>query len=217
MAGGDGIQQGIEHHATTPAGCSFKTYANRFRHNFDSRRLAKMGGYGLFVVGPLMHNWFKVLELLVTQSGPTGAVMKVCVDQMFMAPLSTALFFTVMGLVDGNNLSQIQSKLGKVFWPTLMVNYKIWPAVQFLNFFFVPTSFRLLFVNVVGLGYNAFLSSVMAGSRKSLASSSPSSSPIPPASSNGNNVSLEMSGTSPHSLTDGLVHHKHHHHDDQET
>jgi len=46
------------------------------------------------------------------------------------------------------------------FWPTLINGYKLWPMVQLVNFYFVPLNHRLLVVNSVALGWNAYLAYV---------------------------------------------------------
>ena len=45
-----------------------------------------------------------------------------------------------------------------MYWEVLKTNWKVWPVVQCLNFSIVPLQYRLLFVNVVALGWNAYLS-----------------------------------------------------------
>lgn len=39
-----------------------------------------------------------------------------------------------------------------------MANYKLWPAVQCVNFYLVPLNYQLLFLNVIAIGWTAFLS-----------------------------------------------------------
>lgn len=39
-----------------------------------------------------------------------------------------------------------------------MANYKLWPAVQCFNFYLVPLNYQLLFLNVIAIGWTAFLS-----------------------------------------------------------
>jgi hypothetical protein len=46
--------------------------------------------------------------------------------------------------------------------PLLIANWKIWTVPQFVNINFVPAQFRVLFANVVGLAWNAYLSGMSA-------------------------------------------------------
>lgn len=39
-----------------------------------------------------------------------------------------------------------------------MANYKLWPAIQCVNFYLVPLNYQLLFLNVIAIGWTAFLS-----------------------------------------------------------
>lgn len=52
----------------------------------------------------------------------------------------------------------IQKKLKKAYVPGLQANWMVWPAVQFINFTYVPLEHRVLVVNIVSLGWNCFLS-----------------------------------------------------------
>ncbi|CAG8708912.1 4605_t:CDS:2, partial [Rhizophagus irregularis] len=63
-------------------------------------------------------------------------------------------FFVGQALLEGQEKSQILEKLGDAFVPTLINNYKLWPAVQLLNFHFIPLNYRTLVVNCVALGYH---------------------------------------------------------------
>jgi protein Mpv17 len=51
-----------------------------------------------------------------------------------------------------------QEKLQKNYVTALTSNYMIWPFVQIVNFKFIPLHYRVLFVNVVSIGWNCYLS-----------------------------------------------------------
>ncbi len=38
------------------------------------------------------------------------------------------------------------------------MDWLVWPAGQFINFFFIPTQFRVVFVNIILFCWNVFLS-----------------------------------------------------------
>ncbi|XP_038051871.1 protein Mpv17-like isoform X2 [Patiria miniata] len=57
--------------------------------------------------------------------------------------------------------------LDQNFKTTLINNYKVWPAAQIINFYFVPLQHRVLAVNCVALFWNTYLS-WMANSRQEL-------------------------------------------------
>ena len=50
-------------------------------------------------------------------------------------------------------MSDVEQKL----WPALQASASIWPAAICLNIAYVPIDYRVLFVNVVGLGYGMLM------------------------------------------------------------
>jgi protein Mpv17 len=157
---GDSLTQGIEKYNGV-------TYTG-----YDWKRTAKMSSFGLFVVGPLLHQWYKLLHRITAKSILPGGVepskfsqiysgmKQVLIDQTVFAGPSLALFFIYMNLIEGKDWTEVYNKMSNVFWDTLIMNWKVWPAVQFINFTFVPLAFRVLVVNAVSILWNAYLSFV---------------------------------------------------------
>jgi len=85
---------------------------------------------------------------------------KLAVDQLVNAPVFTAVFFWMIGVLEGHSWQRIRTKIEDEYWRTLYTNWMIWPAVNFVNFRYVPLDRRVLVVNTVALGWNTFLSSV---------------------------------------------------------
>ena len=124
-------------------------------HNFV--RTAKMAGIGLCFIGPGLRTWYIILDKLVKGTAGTSALKKMILDQGIWAPCFLVMFFSAVGALDGNSAKQIKEKLKKDFVPALKVNYMIWPAVQLLNFYFVPMQHRVIVVNFVALFWNTYL------------------------------------------------------------
>lgn len=80
---------------------------------------------------------------------------RVALDQGVFAPTFIGIFLSSMAVLEG---SSPQEKLEKNYKPALLTNYMIWPFVQLVNFKFVPLDHRVLFVNLISIGWNCYLS-----------------------------------------------------------
>ncbi|KAJ1675714.1 hypothetical protein EV182_000727 [Spiromyces aspiralis] len=87
-----------------------------------------------------------------------NVMKRVATDQLLFAPISMALFFTAISLMEGQGLAGIRYKLRHQYQKALLANYVVWPAVQTVNFTIIPPIFRVPFASVVGLFWNTILS-----------------------------------------------------------
>ena len=75
--------------------------------------------------------------------------------------INTAFFFSTTAMATGDLRAakrQVEDKL----WPTLKVNWVVWPVLQAVNMSMVPLQYRLLYINVCSLFWSAFLSNMAA-------------------------------------------------------
>ena len=49
-------------------------------------------------------------------------------------------------------------KIKDKLWPTLKVNWVVWPVLQGVNLSVVPLQYRILYINVCSLFWSAYLS-----------------------------------------------------------
>jgi protein Mpv17 len=75
--------------------------------------------------------------------------------------INCAFFFTTTTMETGNPQLGIQSIQDKL-WPTLKVNWVVWPVLQGVNFSMIPAPYRLLYINFCSLFWSAFLSNQAA-------------------------------------------------------
>lgn len=108
------------------------------------------------VFGPAAATWYKFLQQKVNLGTANRTILaRVACDQLIFAPTFIGIFLSSMAVLEGTSPRE---KLAKSYKPALMTNYLIWPFVQLVNFKFVPLQHRLLFVNLVSIGWNCYLS-----------------------------------------------------------
>ncbi|KAI8822008.1 uncharacterized protein EV422DRAFT_525280 [Fimicolochytrium jonesii] len=129
--------------------------------NWDPKRTARLGLYGMALSAPLTHGWYKVLDKrLGVGMDLTTSLKKVAADQVLAAAPFTALFFVCNSAMEGASGKEIKHRLETNLWPTLKANWAVWPAALAINFRYVPFKLRVLVVNILGLGWGTYLSVV---------------------------------------------------------
>ncbi|KAJ2981602.1 hypothetical protein NQ176_g1927 [Zarea fungicola] len=124
------------------------------KHDFT--RTGRMALYGGFVFGPAATTWFNFLARRVTFANKrVETAARVIIDQSLFAPVAIGAFLSSMATMEGASASE---RLQKMWWPTLCTNWMVWPFVQTINFTFLPLQYRVLFANVVSIGWNSYLS-----------------------------------------------------------
>lgn len=90
-------------------------------------------------------------------SSTKAIVTKMVLDQAIWAPLNTAIFYAYLALADGR-LSSLPDTLQAKLLPTILAGYALWPMAHLINFKYIPSSQRLLYINVVNLFWTVYLS-----------------------------------------------------------
>nr|XP_022293538.1 protein Mpv17-like [Crassostrea virginica] len=126
------------------------------KERIDRKRYLRYWAFGVIIAGPLFHGWYLRLQKIFghTKFAPFKMVV---VDQMLFAPAFPPFFLGVMGLMKGDSFPVIKQKIQQDYTDILTSCWSLWPGVQFFNFLFVPLSHRVLFNNVVALGWDTYL------------------------------------------------------------
>lgn len=103
--------------------------------------------------------WYRVLDKYIGSKGTTTvAVKKVVLDQLGFSPVFVSVFLTTLGGVQTRNLNDSINRVKRDYKDVLIANYKLWPWVQLVNFYFVPLQYQVLLVQCVALFWNTYLS-----------------------------------------------------------
>ncbi|KAL2918128.1 Protein required for ethanol metabolism [Polyrhizophydium stewartii] len=127
--------------------------------DYNPLRTARLGLFGSCVAGPAMVSWYGLLSRrIVFENRLMALLARVSLDQLVFAPTFIAIFFSATGFMEGLTPEAVWDKLKSGYPTALAGNYKLWPAVQLVNFYLVPLHHQALVVNTIALGWNTYLS-----------------------------------------------------------
>ena len=113
--------------------------------------------YGIMVNGPFLHFVYTHVYPRF-RSDFRGTAQKMLISQTIVSFSSIVLFYTFTPVLKGGNFQDSMKELEKKAWPTMCMNWKMWPLVQLINFTLVPQKFQVVWVNFFALNFNVYLS-----------------------------------------------------------
>lgn len=101
---------------------------------------------------------YPALTPLVDHTRTRFHLLQVVIDQVLWAPIFTIIFFTWLGATSGASPNEIVTKIKNDLVKGVVGSWTVWPLAHTINFRFVPTEQRLLYINSIQIFYNVFLS-----------------------------------------------------------
>ncbi|XP_075218364.1 mpv17-like protein 2 isoform X2 [Lycorma delicatula] len=135
MGAGDAVEQIIE----------LKTKKHP-TGQFDFRRIMNMTLVG-FAIGVPQHYFYSNLDLRLPGNSKATVFKKIIMDQLVASPCGIFIFFFGLGLLEHRNLSSGYKEIRNKFTTVYMTDWMFWPPVQFINFFYLPPKYRVIYVN----------------------------------------------------------------------
>eukprot|EP00611_Tribonema_gayanum_P005813 TRINITY_DN15038_c0_g1_i1.p1 TRINITY_DN15038_c0_g1~~TRINITY_DN15038_c0_g1_i1.p1 ORF type:complete len:293 (-),score=71.04 TRINITY_DN15038_c0_g1_i1:765-1643(-) len=130
----------------------------RWWHAVDLKRTLTFTALNGIMFVPSAHYWYQILASAVDGMDHTAsAFLKTALDQFVFTPVFMAMFFCAMMIVEGQS-ANIGKKLSHDYLPTLVRNWGVWIPAQLINFRLIPLPYEVVWVNAVGLFWNAVMS-----------------------------------------------------------
>lgn len=128
------------------------------RSSIDVPRAARFFTMGVVFVGPVVRGWYLILERVVGSGASSALVIKkVLLDQTIFGPLFVPSLMVGLGVLQRRSWDDIQQSVRANYLQILKTMYMIWPVAQFVNFKFVPLSYRQPFGSCVAIAWNTYL------------------------------------------------------------
>ncbi|XP_034249579.1 mpv17-like protein isoform X1 [Thrips palmi] len=113
---------------------------------------AALGRYAIFGCGVgshILYFWYKWLDKKYAGTATKTIVKKVLLDQFLMTPQLLVAFYITMALLEGREdlFEEMRNKYVKTFQTSCL----FWLPVQSVNFLFVPSAARVVYVGTSSL------------------------------------------------------------------
>lgn len=139
-----------------------KSFMASFCEAWDYRRSLHFFILGFTFVAPTSHYWYGGMAKHAWTRGQSfGQISKrVALDQFLWTPLFFVIWLGGFWSMEASslNLPRVQEQLTSSLPNIMVANWILWIPAQYLNFYACPVKFQVLFVNLVELGWNCYLS-----------------------------------------------------------
>lgn len=137
---------------------SYEIYIKEQTH-YDLKRCSHMAFSGV-AVGILCHHWYKVLDKFIVGKTFDMVAKKLMLDQFIFSPIMIVTFFGSVALFEADPLENFKEEVKDKFIRLYRAEWMVWPPAQIINFYFLPTRYRVLYDNTISLGYDVYTSQV---------------------------------------------------------
>lgn len=125
----------------------------------DIPRTAHMGFSG-FTTGIICHHWYNILDKIIIGRSLYMVVKKLLLDQFICSPIIILTFFATVAIFEEHPLENFTDEVRDKFLTLYKAEWVVWPPAQIINFYFLPTRFRVVYDNTISLGYDIYTSQV---------------------------------------------------------
>ena len=146
---GDGLQQYVQ-------------ISNREIPGWNWRRSRDVAFSG-FLIGPACHYWYIYLDKWLPGRSFKIVTKKIVVDQFICSPVVISSFLVLTSYLEGKRGTDLQNEVLQKGYTLYKAEWLVWPPAQTINFFLLPTKYRVLFDNVVSFCFDWYYSYVKYG------------------------------------------------------
>jgi protein Mpv17 len=126
--------------------------------NVQMMRIIKQASFG-FLITPYFHfNWSYLIPKLFPKKNMISTVKTLVYSQFVSSPIYLFLFFAYLDALSGKSFNEFLTNYQNKFQHAFFNNLKVWPLANAISFLYIPSEWRILFGNFVGIFWNIYLS-----------------------------------------------------------
>lgn len=126
---------------------------------WDIERTSQMAFSGS-TAGCLCHYWYIFLDKVIIGRTFDMVIKKLILDQCICSPIIILSFFATVAIFEDDPIENLTEEVREKFWTLYKAEWVVWPPAQIINFYLLPTRYRVAYDNTVSLGYDVYTSHV---------------------------------------------------------
>lgn len=127
--------------------------------SWDKIRTRNMSVSGI-AIGVICHYWYNYLDRRLPGYTIQTVCKKIIVDQLICSPVCITTLFVTCAFLERKPTKELVKEIKEKAWILYVAEWTVWPLAQFINFYFLPTKFRVLYDNTISVGYDVYTSYV---------------------------------------------------------
>ncbi|KAK4872676.1 hypothetical protein RN001_014705 [Aquatica leii] len=126
---------------------------------WDKTRTNKMAISGI-PIGIVCHLYYSFLDKRLPGRTLKVLIKKLFIDQFICSPICISTFLVTIACLEHASFNDFTKSLKTKLWRLYLADWVVWPPAQVINFYFLSPKFRVLYDNVISLGYDVYTSHV---------------------------------------------------------
>lgn len=122
---------------------------------WNKMRTLKMATTGL-TTGTLTHYWFIYMDKYFKKETLKSMFVKTFITQTIFSPLNIVAFFVTMSILNKSSFKETVDGILDKGMKILKAELIVWTPAYFLNFYFVPLKFRVVFDATISFGFDMY-------------------------------------------------------------
>lgn len=116
------------------------------KQDIDYASVGRFGAVGTIIYAPSLYYWYKWLDKKFPGTAPKTIVKKMLIDQFTITPVLLVIFYVTMAIMEGqeDKFKELKHK----YFPTFIRSCFFWMPAQAINFLFIPSNIRVIYVGM---------------------------------------------------------------------
>ncbi|XP_071948688.1 mpv17-like protein [Antedon mediterranea] len=125
-----------------------KNSTSMMEGRIDWRKVGHVALIGLVFNGPVGYTWYRLLDKWLPGTARRTIIKKMIIDQLCACPPFICAFYVGISILERKK--DIYASLKEKFIPSYLVGFAFWPPAQAVNFIFIPSHLRIVYVASAG-------------------------------------------------------------------
>jgi hypothetical protein len=128
------------------------------KFKIDWEQTGRFALLNVVFVAPVLHYWYTWLAGAIPGKAILPVLKRVFYDEFLFTPVYVPVLMGILWSLEGVEAKRIPQMVREEWLTIMLFDWAVYIPVQFLNFRFVPVKFQVLVINLIGVGWNCFVS-----------------------------------------------------------